>query len=287
MIRRLAAIVAALAFIVAACNSSSAPTLTDPVSILQQSIAATQNLHSFHAHASLSGSIQADLTGTGSTAPLDLSGTTADIDADLVNKAVHISASIPALFGATADIIVIGDDTYVKVPLLTGSKYQHSTASSMLDSFAPEASAALPSAGPVDPKQIGDQLKSALGKLSTPPKLGPDVQCGDTTCYDVTITLTSADIDALGGSLGGALGGGLSGSAAPGASASPSAAASGSAAPMTATLEIQVRKSDLYPAKLVATVDAGAQGKLTGTIEFSFNQPVTITAPPADQVQGS
>jgi hypothetical protein len=285
MIRRLAAILAALAFTVAACNSSSAPALTDPVAVLQQSIAATQNLHSFHAHATLSGTIQADLTGTGSTAPLDLSGTTADIDADLVNKAVHISASIPALLGATADIIVIGDDTWTKVSLL-GPKYQHSTASSMLDSFAPGTSGAASSAAPVDPKQIGDQLKTALGKLSTPPKLGADVQCGDTTCYDVTITLTSADIDALGGSLGGGLGGGLGGSAAPGASAAPSAAASGSAAPMSATIEIQVRKNDLYPAKIVATVDAGAQGKLTGTIEFSaFNQPVTITAPPADQVQ--
>ena len=94
MIRRLAAIVAALAFIVSACNSSSAPTLTDPVDILQQSIVATQNLKSFHAHAGLSGSIQADLTGTGTTSAIDLSGTTADVDADLVNKAVHISASV-------------------------------------------------------------------------------------------------------------------------------------------------------------------------------------------------
>ncbi len=285
MIRRLAIAAAALALTLAACNSSSSPALTDPVDILQHSIAATQTLHSFHAHATLSGSINADLTGTGSTSALDLSGTTADIDADLVNHAVHISASIPALLGATADIIVIGDDTWTKVSLL-GPKYQHSTASDMLDSFAPLPSGgALPSTGPIDPQQIGDQIKAALGKLATPPKLGPDVQCGDTTCYDVTITLTSADLDSLGGSLGGALGSGASG--APSAAA-PSPAASASAGLGSATLEVQVRKSDYYPAKIVATVDAGAQGKLTGTIDFSaFNQPVTITAPPADQVQGS
>ncbi len=282
MTRRLAIAAAALALTLAACNSSSAPTLTDPVDILQHSIAATQTLHSFHAHATLSGSINADLTGTGSTSALDLSGTTADIDADLVNHAVHISASIPALLGATADVIVIGDDTWTKVSLL-GPKYQHSTASNMLESFAPLPSGgALASSGPIDPQQIGDQIKAALGKLATPPKLGPDVQCGDTTCYDVTVTLTSADLDSLGGSLGGALGGGASGAPSPEASASASAGLS------SATLEVQVRKSDYYPAKIVATVDAGAQGKLTGTIDFSaFNQPVTITAPPADQVQGS
>jgi hypothetical protein len=284
MIRRLAVAAAALALTLAACNSSSTPTLTDPVDILQHSIAATQTLHSFHAHGSLSGTINADLTGTGSTAPLDLSGTTADIDADLVNHAVHISASIPALLGATADIIVIGDDTWTKVSLL-GPKYQHSTASSMLDSFAPLPSAARSSSGPIDPQQIGNQIKTALGKLATPPKVGPDVQCGDTTCYDVTITLTSADLDSLGGSLGGALGSGASGAP---SGAAPSPASSASAGTGSAIIEVQVRKNDFYPARIVATIDAGAQGKLTGTIDFSgFNQPVTITAPPADQVQGS
>ena len=123
MIRRLAVTVAALALGLAACGgTSSAPTLTDPVDILQHSIAATQTLHSFHVHGALSGTINADLTGSGSTAPLDLAGTTADADVDVVNKAVHLDASIPALLGATADIIVIGNDTYTKVSLL-GPKY--------------------------------------------------------------------------------------------------------------------------------------------------------------------
>jgi hypothetical protein len=240
-----------------------APALTDPVDILQHSIAATQTLHSFHVHGALSGTINADLTGSGSTAPLDLAGTTADADVDVVNKAVHLSASIPALLGATADIIVIGNDTYTKVSLL-GPKYSHSTTSCALGSFEPLPSGAPPSAGPIDAQQIGDQIRAALGKLATPPKLGADVPCGDTTCYDITIAVTSADLSNV-----------------TGASPDPSITGSG-------TLEVQVRKSDFYPAKIVAAVDAGAQGNVTVTIEFSaFNAPVTITAPPADQIQGS
>ena len=44
------------------------------------------------------------------------------------------------------------------------------------------------------------------------------------------------------------------------------------------------RKNDLRPAKLAFGIDAGAQGTGTLTFTITYDQALTIAAPPADQI---
>jgi hypothetical protein len=256
MLKRLATLVAIVAVIAGACGGgSSAPALTDPKDILAKSIAALQGVKTFHMHVDLSGSFKADLTGSGTASPLDLAGTTADIDVDVANKLARVTASAPALLGVTLDVIVIGQDTYTKVSLL-GPKYQKSTTSA--DSSAAPGGA---SGAPTDPTQVLNEVKAALDKLATPLVKGADEKCDDQDCYKVTVTMTAADLAGAGEALGSSVTG-------------------------SGTVDVWVRKNDLIPAKAVATLSAGDQGSLTITLALSkVNGTLTIQAPPADQVE--
>ena len=257
MLKRLATLVALVAVVAGACGGSSAPALTDPKEILGKTIAALQGVKSFHLHADLSGSFSADLTGSGTSSAIDLAGTTADIDVDVANKLVRVTASAPSLLGVTLDVIVIGEDMYTKVSLL-GPKYKKSTTGA-LSSAAP----GLASKAPTDPTQVLNDVKAALDKLATPPVKDADEKCGDQDCYKVTVTVTAADLAGAGAALGTSVTG-------------------------SGTVDVWVRKNDLVPAKAVATLNGGDQGSLSFTLAVSnVNGAVTIQAPPADQIDTS
>ena len=258
LLRRLLVLIAALSMVLAACGSPAAPALTDPKDILSKSIVALQGTKSAHIHVDLSGSIKADLTGSGSTAPLDLTGTTADIDVDIANKGLHFAAAVPALLGVTLDVIVVGSDTYTKVSLL-GAKYKKSSTAA-LASLVPASAGAIASGNVTDPQQILADVKTALDKLATPPVKGADEKCGDQDCYKVSLAITAADLASAGQALGTNLA-------------------------ATGTVDVWVRKNDLVPAKALVTVNAGDQGTLTLTLTVSnVNGSMTIAAPPADQI---
>lgn len=264
MLRRLATLVALVALIAGACGSS-APALTDPKEILSQSIATLQAMKSFHLHVDLSGTVNVDLRQTGKASPLDLQGTTADVDVDVSNNRAKVSVSAPAFF-LTADLIQIGPDTYVKAPLFLGSKYNKLSLASLLGSVAPGLSPA-PSLAASSPSAnasaVIQQIKDGLGKLTVPPVKDADEKVGDQDCYKVTVKLSQADVSAAGASL-------------------PPAA---SGMTFDGSVDVWVRKSDLRPAKLVATVNAGAQGTIAVTVTLSnIDASVTIDAPPADQI---
>ncbi len=243
------------AVLLAACGSSSAPSLTDPSEILTKALEATQNAKTVHVKADIAGSVALDLTGQGTGTPLDLTGTTVEGDIDLAGKNAQASFSAPTLFGLSGEVIVIGQDSYLKLSLL-GDKYQKSTSE-------PDS----PTDALSDPKQTLTDLQKALDDLPTPPTKAPDEKCGDADCYRVTIDLPTTDV---GGALGGVLG-----------SAAPDVSGSG-------TADVWVRKDDLRPAKLAIAADGGDQGKLTVTIELTaWDEAVSISAPPAGQVEES
>ena len=109
-----------------------------------------------------------------------------------------------------------------------------------------------------------------------------DEKCGDATCYHVKITApasalsgdASGLLSGLGGGLGG-LAGGLTGSPAPGAS------------PVVGgdvTIDWWAQTSDLRPAKIVLVVDAGGAPITITAVMDSYDKPVTVSPPPADQV---
>lgn len=261
MIRRLAACLAVLALVVSACGST-APALSDPKDIVAQSLNTVRTMKSFHLHAALSGSIKIDLLGTGKPLPVDLQGTTADADVDVANGKLKGSLNAQALF-ITGDLIYLGTDAYYRVGIL-GPKYQKFSLGDLLG-MIPGASPA-PSAAPpsVDPSAAIQGVKDGLGKLAVPPVKNADEKIGDQDCYKVTITLSQADL----------------------AGVTPSLPPVASGATFNATIEVWVRKNDLRPAQLTASVLSGSDTNVKLTLTLSnIDAPVVISAPPADQIQ--
>ena len=206
----------------------------------------------------LDGSITADLSGSGGPgAAITLTGTTASADVDIAAKNAHASFAVPAFLGLSGDVIQIGDTSYIKTSL-TGDQYQTQTNAS---------------AGALDQADTGSLIASVndfLSKDGVDPVKGADVACGSTQCYTVKIELTPDELTALG--LGGA---------AP--SALPIDVSSASL-----NLTIRVEKDSNHLAGVAVIVALGDKGSLTFDLAMSkWDQPVTISAPPADQIQAA
>jgi len=252
MFRRLAYLGAAAAVAFAACSSGTpaAPPLTDPKEILTKSVLTLKDVKTFHMQADVSGAIKMDLSGSGSPASIDLKGTTASGDLDIANKKAHVNLSAPALLNVTADIIVIGNDTYTKVSLL-GPKYTKTTST---DSGDPAAVAG-------DPQKAIDEINKFLNTPGVAPTKQADEKCGDKDCYHVSMNLTSDQLSGVTGSLG-------------------SGAPTG-----TGTIDVWSQKNDLRPAKVAISANAGDQGTVTVTLTLSnYDAAVTINPPPDSDV---
>jgi hypothetical protein len=255
---RLLGLLAAASIVVSACGAASAPALTDPRAIVTAALGTIQAAKSVHLEATLDGSINADLTGGGAGgSAIALTGTTASADVDIAAGNAHATFTVPAFLGLTGELIQIGDTSYVKTSL-SGDKFQSQKA---VDS--------LPLA-PTDTKTIVDNIGEFLNKPGVDPVKGDDVACGSVQCYTVKIELTPAELNALGGPEAGAV-----------ASELPVDLSSASL-----NLTIRVEKDSNRLAGLAVSVAMGDQGSLSVDLAFSkWDQPVTVTAPPADQVQ--
>ena len=248
-------LLAAAAIAISAC-SASAPALSDPTEIITAALRTTETAKSVHIEITLDGSISADLTGAGGPgAAIALTGTTGSADVDIAAGNAHATFAVPAFLGLTGDLIQIGDTSYIKTSL-TGAQYQAQKAADAL---------------PIDPTNTTSLLHNVgdfLLKDGVDPVKGDDVACGKTQCYTVKIELTPDELRALG----------ADGPAASGLPIDVGAA--------SLDLTIRVEKDTNHLAGIAATIALGEQGSLTLDLTMSlWDQPVTISPPPADQVQ--
>jgi hypothetical protein len=263
---RISKLIAALAvgatLALSACQAAASPTPTpiaDPGEILTKATAAMAGVKTLHLQLDLSGTVKLDLTGTGSGGPLDLKGTTGAVDLDVASKSLHATVTAPGLLNSGIDAIVTTDAAYYKVTggLSQGTKYTKiafpASVSGPAASASPDASAAMSAL-----QSALASFKPQLDKLPKPTK-GADQTCGDTTCYTIDYHITSTDLAAL---------------ASPGASATPG----------DVTAQLLVRQNDFRLSKVTLGVTSTDQVNLTLAIAATYDQPVTITAPPADQV---
>jgi hypothetical protein len=249
-------LVAVASIVVGAC-SASAPALTDPKEIVAAAVRSAESAKSVHIEMTLDGSVTAESTGGGAAGPtIAFKGTTASADVDIAAGNAHASFSMPAFLGLTGDLIQIGGTSYIKTSLTAGGLYQSQKAASAL---------------PIAPTGSGSVVGSVSDFLSRPgvdPVKGDDVACGSTQCYTVKIELTPAELVAMG---------------------ADAAAASGlpvDLASASVNVTIRVEKDTNHLAGVAATVGLGEQGSITFDMAMSkWDQPVTITAPPADQIQ--
>ena len=257
MTRRFTAMlaIATLAILVGACGGTTAsPALTDPTEIVTAALKSTEAAKSFRLDVRVDGSATIRLPGSvsGTGTPVRLDGTTAAIDVDVVAPAAHAIVSAPALLGFKADVIAVDGKSYVKTSL-TGPLYQVSAAET----------------GPVNPGAAGsiiDNLGDLLLKEGIVLTKGADLQCGSETCYAVTTSLTPDQLGAAGG-----------------AAAALPVDLTGATLKLTMLVE-QDPPNHLAGIDAVLTMADGSA--LTMAVTASrWDEPVTVTAPPADQVK--
>lgn len=244
--------------VVAACSGSSpaAPALTDPVDILVQSVQTLNDVKSFRADVAVSGTVNVDAMGTGQAQAFSLDNTTAQLDVDVENTNAKATFSAPSLLGASGELIQIGNTSYVKTSF-TGPLYQKSEST--------EASA-VEGATDMSDEDIA-KLREQLSKPEFAPTKGDDVACGDKQCYQVSIELTSDELQSISDEL-------------------PTEEVPTDMSNANVNVTFQIEKDTLRPAGIDIVADMAEEGKLTVNVDFSnWDEPVSISAPPADQVQ--
>ena len=110
--RRIAAplaLLAGVAIALTACGAPALPALTDPTEIVTAALKATEGAKSVHVDVTLDGTINADLTGSGTATDLPLNGTTATADVDMAGGKAHATFAIPAFLNLNGELIQIGE----------------------------------------------------------------------------------------------------------------------------------------------------------------------------------
>jgi hypothetical protein len=262
----------ALAGVLAACGGTqSAPRLDDPVAVLEAAATNAAGATSVRIDVAADGELALDLTGTGSGAPISLADTTATIQADIADGALKATFALPGVLGLRGELIVVDDAAYVKTSL-TGTQYQKTE----IPGDTPGGGTG--TGGSPDPSavaQMVEGLRETLAKPGVDPTLGEDVPCGNSTCYTVTINLTPEELAALGADDVDV------------PTDLPLPVPLPSLGDQTIDLTFKVTTDTNLLAGLTANVDSGATGTLTADLTFSdWNADLTITAPPASEVQG-
>jgi hypothetical protein len=241
-----------LALALAACQNAPVTLLTDPNAILAAAATTTSAATSVHADVTAEGTVKLDPLGTGLTADVDLSGTNAAADIDLQNGELRATFQAPGLLGVAGEVIVVDGTAYVKTTL-TGPKYRSSPVGASTDS---------PLAG----------LTDLLAQADLDPVKGADVPCAGGTCYAVEFQVTADD-------LSGVLGGGAQ---LPANLPIPLPDLSDA----TADVTVLVEQATTRLSGITAELHVGDLGDPTIQATFSkWNEPVQISAPPADQVE--
>ena len=249
-------LLAGAALLLTACGGPALPALTDPNEIVTAALESTEGAKSVHLDVTLDGSINADLTGAGATGTsIPLTGTTATADVDMAGGKAHATVAVPALLNFNADLIQIGETTYLKSSL-GGPQYETLQATDELP------------VDPTDASGIFDDVGDLLSAEGVDPVKGDDVDCGGKQCYTVMIELTPDELAALGGT------------------GAPTEMLPIDPATASLALTIRVEKDTRRLAGLNAVITMGEQGSLTLDVAFSkWDQPFDISAPPADQIK--
>ncbi len=248
--RRLIPILAAIALLLAACGQGapSTPAL-DAHQIITKGFEATSKLTSFHLDLALNGDVSVPQMGS-----VHLTDSTLTGDFDLAKKLAHLSFSVPKLFSLTGEVVVTEPAIYVKTTL-TGVKWQkqdNAAGGSILQVQ--------------DPTKALAEIESFLTRDGVETKKLADVTCGDSTCYQVEVTVPSALLD--------------------GAAASASAGTSASGLIGDAlVLDLQFDTKSLYLTTVSTSIDNAQAATFSATLSLSaFDQPVTVSVPPDSEV---
>lgn len=253
--------IVALAAIGACQSAPQLPTLTDPREILAAAVTTASTAMTVRIDGAADGAVGLDLAGSEAPAAFELTGTTFSADLDLENGDARATFSAPGLLGLTGEVIVFDGTSYLK-STLTGALYRKLS----IGADMPEPSNAARA-------NILEDITALLVRPELQPVKGEDVACGGATCYSVEITLSPADLTALG-----------AGDLEPiEVFAIPIPLPD--LATATVDLTVLVAKDTNRLAGVTADADLGANGAAVVDLTFSkWDEAVSIVPPPADQV---
>jgi hypothetical protein len=267
----------------APAGTSTAPAVAtvnpqDPSSIITVVINGTTDVKSFHIKLTVNGTIKAAaLADAGSAAgglkgDIKLDGTAIEGDVDIANQAGKLTFNVPPLAALgnvplTGDLIVVSNTLYYKVTLL-GPKYTKMDLGSIGDSLGALSSSlpvAVPSAGAS--AAIADQISQMRQALK-----------------DAGVTVTLVGVDKIGGKDASHINVSV-----PLDKLNSAIAAEASAGPAitidSASVDIWVYTDSSRLAQVELKGASSTLGNLDITLTISnYDQPVTVTAPSADQV---
>ncbi|MFN8623000.1 MAG: hypothetical protein U0869_19855 [Chloroflexota bacterium] len=252
---------------------ASARPASPAVTLLAQSIDATRKASAMHISLSGTGSM------AGADGPASLDGATFEADLDIADRAMSVEAALPSMGMPSVALRILGDQAYLKAPGLTdGDTWMTTDAGMLVDLMAgmiPGGRRILN--GDPDLVRIETIIQRRLDKASGTIAIAGDQPCGAGTCS--TIHIESPEAASAPSFLG------LFGSPTAPASLAPLASIAPGAPGMTIDLLVDTATQRLDSVTMSQHSD---QGDLTVTITMSaYDAPVTIEAPPADQVSGS
>jgi hypothetical protein len=269
LIRVLAAVL--LAVLVAGCSASSgrlAPLgAFGPNEILAGSLVRLETAATVHVDAKLAGSVKAGSLGSlagglpiGLLGSLKLDGATVTSDVDISSRAFHLSASFPALFGATAEAIVIGSDAYTRLNLL-GDKFTRSGVPPVLSAVGLSAGAGYGFADALD------RVRAVLEASGTTATLVGRDSAGGRDAYHLLVTVPQDGLIRI------LDGGGAGAISLPPFEFGP--------------VDYWVYVDTLQPARFEVAITSIQVGSIDLDVSLSrYGQPVQISAPPAGQIKG-
>jgi hypothetical protein len=238
----------------------------DPSQLLSQALQATSTATSFHFLATADGTLNlGELMGN---TPLPITGTKAEGDVSVTPQAAQLTFAVPlgsAALAVSGGLIYPNDGSvYIKLALPMASAddlwHQIPTGTTIPDITA--------SPGPGAP-DMATQIQDALTQSGAVLTNEGDAPCAAGTCTKLHLEIPAAALDTTVGTL------------LPMGSPAPSAAA---AAPIPVDVLID-NATDRIDSVSAHVADATTGTDLTIALQLSnYDAPVTIAAPPADQV---
>jgi hypothetical protein len=244
------ALVAVLAL--AACSSPAAPTTDDPKEILTRSVEAMAGVDSVHFVLALDGTINvAEMGGS-----MALNGTELEGRMAMDGSAAEMTFAVPAFLGLAGELRLIGEEAFVKTTM-TGPMWLRQAVDEGADDPLAQAG---------DPQQALDNLRSFLDEPGVTIEKLADVECGESTCYQLEIAI-SGEVFA---------------DSAQAASAAPEVL---EALGEGLTFNVRFEKDTFYMAGASTTFEDEEMGSLSVSLTFDeFGEPVNVEAPPSDEV---
>jgi hypothetical protein len=244
-------------------GSPAASPITDANALITQSVLSLQTVKSIHVEVTMAGSVNASALGAGgigSSGSIKLDGTTVSGDVDVKGQAYHMTLSMPTMLGLTAEIIQVDGSTYTRMSL-TGDKYSKASAANL----GVVAASVGPSGSPDFSKEVDDLKTSLEGAGAKATIEGSDTVAGRDS-YHASISLPMATINNLIATQGGTTLAGVTVD--------------------SASFEYWVYKDTVQPAKIEIKGTSAKLGNIDLVLTLTkYDAVVTITAPPAGQVQ--